>query len=264
MTASKMKFADKKSEYSTLVRSGDIPIGIVKKMGDRSFLSLKNVRDTHGKLILIKGGVYRVHRTLANSGSVIDINRLKKSERLFYPLTFMRDLDGPYTNREFKGFLSYLDEISEKTVKVKTPPKVKAGYLVEWDAAVDKEKFLMQAHETQIKQLLLKRWDQVPSPETYLLKLSPENFKTVLTERWESISQPQEYLSMLSGESLVEVLIDKWARLQNPEQYLSKIEFEYDVGKVLSIYWSRIKDPEFYLNRIQDDQIRGLVMRHKR
>ena len=260
------KLEDPKATTSILVKIGREPVGLVKNQGDRSFLALRNVRNTQGRLILVKGGVYATHESIgpSNSGPTIDLNNRPENERLFYPLTFMRSLDGPFTKQEFKEFISILDvAVASWRSEVTSPRTSELTYLRAWKEAQDKDAYLLSLDSQNLLLLMRRIWNQLPNREAYLNRLNSKSLAVIVIEKWDSLMNPESHLQQLAEEELVEVLTEKWESLSEPEPHLQRLT-EHDVGKVLVRNWKKIRDPESILRqRISDPYLRDMILRLK-
>ncbi|MFZ4714258.1 MAG: hypothetical protein ACOYL6_11115 [Bacteriovoracaceae bacterium] len=260
-----LKVDNLKSNQSILIKVGKIPLGLIKQIGDQTFLALQNVRNFQGELILLKGGVYGTSTSLANSNSSSTLNfkNSTKEDKEFHPLTYMRNIAKPFTEKEFKEFITDLDfMVKNWSPKVSKPRAKVAQYLLDWESTPDKIAHLKNVNDETLLKILIKRWEEIPNPEQFFPRLDSPSLRLVLDNNWKKIINPDQYLSKLSPEDHIEFLSSKWTDIQNPEQYLDSLE-EYNLGKILSRLWYKIEDPEKYLDRIESPFIKDLILRNK-
>lgn len=259
-----LKKYDIKSKAGVLVKAGSDVLGMIKNSGDRSFLAFRNVRDSQGRIVLVKGGVYAPHRLMAPDRhmSVVQLNSLPTAARQFYPMTYMLDQGNVrYTRAQFRAFLKSLDEVQQQWKSSVPPSRPKLPkYLTEWEKATDRTQYLSHLGSRELGLLLLKRWDEVPEKERILMRLKSKDYSRVLIEKWDEIAHPEAHLLKLEEEEFVEVLLARWEGVKNGEQYFEKIS-EYDLGKILVRHWNSISSPESVLMKIRDAEIRERVLR---
>jgi hypothetical protein len=265
-TALLMKLMDIQSTRSTLILYGKTPIGLVKHEGDHTFLALKNVRNLVGELILVKGGVYAVSSAIAlkTRVSVIDLENFVHPKNLFLPLTYMRDIEGPFTTTDFKNYLEALDIIVETTSAATLPlSNFIPPFIQYWSNAKNKRLYLESLDNKNLLLVMKMFWDEINSPEDYLGKLSSNGLRIILIDKWSKISNPESFLNLLESADKEEVLIAQWPNLKDKDKYIEQIS-EYTFGKILANHWSKLKNPEEYLGKISDPYILELVIKHKR
>lgn len=261
--AVRSKFLDAQSTAAVVVRVGRAPIGLVKNDGDRSFLALKNVRNSRGELVLVKGGVYRPHQDIAPERFLpsINLNDLPVSSRSFYPMKFMSGLSNTVTPAEFKKYIDVLDSLTASlSPRPSRPRPAVPRYLSLWYAAPDKTVHLNSVNNQNLYRILDTDWANVPNPELYLSRLNPKQLLSMLQEKWALIKNPDQYLSQLTYDDFVLLLQSRWSDIRNPDAYLDRL-IEYDLGKILANRWDSIKNPQIHFERIQDPRLRDIILR---
>ncbi len=259
------KFLDPSSSAGVILRVGWTPIGIIKNDGDRSFLALRNVRNTRGELVLVKGGVYDTDKRISPNRypTLINLNDLPASVRFFYPLTFMRKGLSEMGTEKFKQFVSTLDALNTQlSPRPRAPRPEIPQYMSDWKAARDKTAHLHSINDRYLILILENDWINVPNPESYFSRLTPQQLVSMLQEKWTMIRNPEQYLELLAYDDFVRLLQNRWPDIKNAEGYLDRLA-DYDLGKVLANRWGQIKNPEEILARIQDPWLRDLIIRTK-